>query len=250
MRRNFHGLNSTYNGLQISVDKRFSSGFSILASYTWAKSIDYESLNDGIGGYAASLPTNFFLTRGPADQNIPQRFVTSFVWELPGPKDATPLLEAFARDWRLSGIMTFHSGRPFNVAATGDPLAGVDFAARADLVGVGYPVLDPGRSKAEKIDAYFDKNRVANAAPNTVGTLGRNALVGPGMANIDVALAKRLRFPFLGEAGAAELRAEAFNALNRTNFGNPVTGLTNANLGRLTTAFPPRIVQLAVKILF
>jgi outer membrane receptor protein involved in Fe transport len=250
MRRNFHGLNSTYNGLQISVDKRFSSGFSILSFYSWSKSIDYESINDGIGGYAGSLPTNFFLTRGPADQNVPHRFVTSFVWELPGPPGASPLVKLLARNWRLSGILAFQSGRPFNVAATGDPLAGVDFTARANLAGTGYPVLDPGRSKAARIDAYFDKNRFVNAAPNTVGTLGRNVLLGPGSSNVDVSLSKGLRFPFLGEAGAGELRLESFNVFNRTNFGNPVTGITNVNFGRLTTAGSPRIVQLAVKILF
>ena len=250
MRRNFHGLNSIYNGLQISVDKRFSSGFSILSFYTWSKTIDYESINDGIGGYAGSLPTNFFLTRGPADQNVPHRFVTSFVWELPGPAGASPLVKLLARNWRLSGILAFQSGRPFNVAATGDPLAGVDFTARANLAGTGYPVLDPGRSKAARIDAYFDKNRFVNAAPNTVGTLGRNVLLGPGSSNMDVSLSKGLRFPFLGEAGAGELRLESFNVFNRTNFGNPVTGLTNVNFGRLTSAGSPRIVQLAVKILF
>ncbi|MEK7405384.1 MAG: TonB-dependent receptor, partial [Acidobacteriota bacterium] len=249
LRRNFHGLNSSYNGLQVSVDKRFSHGFSILSSYTFSKSIDYESLNDGIGGYPGSFPYDFLLTRGPADQNVPQRSVTSFVWELPGPQVTSPV-KFLARDWRLSGIVTLQSGRPFNVAATGDPLAGVDFAARANLVGVGNPVLDPGRSKAAKIEAYFDKTRFANAAPNTVGTLGRNVLVGSGTANVDISLVKGLRFPFLGESGAGELRLEAFNLFNRTNFGNPVTGLTNSNFGRLTGAGSPRILQLAVKINF
>jgi hypothetical protein len=75
-------------------------------------------------------------------------------------------------------------------------------------------------------------------------------LEGPGNATVDTSLVKGLRFPFLGEAGAGELRLEAFNVFNRTNFGNPVTGLTNANFGRLTSAGSPRIVQLAVKIVF
>jgi hypothetical protein len=249
-RRNFHGLNSIYNALQISVDKRFSRGFSVMSSYTWSKNLDYESFNDGIGGYAASLPWNFFLTRGPADQNTPQRFVTSFVWHLPGPQVSSPVVKGLARDWRLSGIMTFQSGWPFNVAATGDPLAGVDFAARANLIGAGNPVLDSGRSKGAKIEAYFDKSRFANADPGSVGTLGRNVLEGPGIANVDASLVKGLRFPFMGEAGVGELRLEAFNVFNRTNFGTPVTGLTNSNFGRLTSASAPRIVQLAVKIIF
>ncbi len=235
--RNFHGLNSTYNGL-------------ILSFYTWSKTLDYESINDGIGGYAASLPTNFLLTRGPADQNVPQRFVTSFVWDLPVPRGGSPIVKLLVENWRLSSILTFQSGRPFTVPATGDPLAGVDFAARANLIGAGNPVLDTGRSKAEKIEAYFDKTRFATAGPGTVGTLGRNALVGPGSSNVDASLIKRLRLPFLGETGAGELRLEGFNVFNRTNFGNPVTGLTNSNFGRLTTASAPRILQIAVKILF
>ncbi|MBI4472322.1 MAG: hypothetical protein HY646_06615 [Acidobacteria bacterium] len=111
-------------------------------------------------------------------------------------------------------------------------------------------MLDPGRSKGAKIEAYFDKTRFGNAAPGTVGTLRRNMLVGPGTSNVDVALVKGLRFPFLGEPGAGELRLEAFNLFNRTNFGNPVTGLTNPNFGRLTSAGAPRILQLAVKIIF
>ncbi len=249
IQRFFHGLNSSYHGLQVSVDKRFSHGFSILGSYTWSKSLDYESVNDGIGGFSASYPTNFFLWRGPANANVPQRFVTSFVWDIPGPQTQSQALKLLAKNWRLSGILTFQSGLPFDIAATGDPLAGIS-GARADLIGSGNPVLDAGRSKGQKIAAYFDPARFRNAGPDSVGTLGRNALEGPGTSNVDVSLAKGLKLPFLGEAGAAELRLEAFNLFNRTNFSNPVTGLTNPLFGHLTAAGDPRILQRAVKILF
>jgi hypothetical protein len=68
-RRNFHGLNSIYNGLRgQAVQPRIQHSEFLYPS----KKLEYESFNDGIGGYAASLPTNFFLTRGPADQNTPQ----------------------------------------------------------------------------------------------------------------------------------------------------------------------------------
>lgn len=247
--RFFHGLNSTYNGLQISVDKRFSHGFSILSSYAWSKSLDYESINDGIGGFSDSYPFNFFLSRGPADQNVPQRFVTSFVWELPGPQLNSLVAKFLARDWRLSGILTFQSGVPFGVGSEGDPMAGID-NARADLIGAGNPVLSAGRTKGDRIHQYFDPSRFRNAGPNSVGTLGRNALEGPGFSNVDISLSKGLRFPFLGEAGGGELRIEAFNLFNRTNFGLPVTGLSNPNFGQLTSAGDPRILQFAVKIIF
>ena len=247
--RFMHGLGSRYNALQVSVDKRFSRGFSILASYAWSKSLDYESVNDGINGFASSYPFNFSAWRGPANANVPERFVTSFVWDLPGPRTASPVARILARDWRLSGIVTFQSGVPFDVAATGDPLAGIP-GARADLVGAGNPVLDAGRSKAQRILAYFDTTRFRNTTPNSIGTLGRNSLEGPGTNNVDISPMKGLKIPPLGEAGMAQLRMEAFNLFNRTNFGNPVTGLTNSSFGQLTSAGAPRIMQFALKIVF
>ena len=250
LRRDFFGLNSAYNGLQISLDKRFSHGFSVLGSYTWSKFLAYESVNDGIAGYPATYPYDFSMKRGAANQNVPQRFVTSFVWELPAPPSASPVVKYVAGNWRLSGILTFQSGLPFTVGAVGDVLAGVDFANTANLIGAGNPVLDAGRSKGAKILQYFDPTRFANPGPNTIGNLGRNALEGPGSANVDMSLAKGLRFPFLGEAGASELRLETFNTLNRANFGNPVSSMTNSNFGRLTAAGAPRILQMAVKIIF
>jgi outer membrane receptor protein involved in Fe transport len=246
--RDINGLNSVSNALQVSINKRFSHGFSVLSSYTWSKSIDLESVNDGIGGYAASYPFNFSLWRGPSNQNIPHRFVTSFVWQLPGPK-ASGLAKYMLGDWRLSGILTLQSGVPFDVLAVGDPLAGIP-GDRANLSGVGNPVLDPSRSKNAKIQQYFDVSRFTNAGPGMIGTLGRNVMEGPGLSNLDASLVKAVRLPFLGEGGLTELRLESFNALNRTNFNNPVTGLTNPRFGQLTSAADPRILQMAVKIIF
>jgi hypothetical protein len=148
----------------------------------------------------------------------------------------------------LSGIITLQAGRPFNVGASNNPTAGAG-SARADLVGAGYPVLDPGRPKGEVIAAYFDKTRFANPAPNTFGTLGRNILRGPGFANADLSLAKGWRLPFLGEGGRIEYRFEAFNAWNATHLGNPITGITNPNFGKITgTDGNPRILQMALKV--
>jgi hypothetical protein len=231
------------------VDKRFSHGLSILGSYTWSKSLDLESVNDGIGGFASSYPFNFNLWRGPANANVPQRFVTSFVWDLPAPAFSARAARYMLRDWKLSGILTFQSGLPFTIGAVGDPLAGIP-GDTANLVGSGNPVLDASRSKGEKVLAYFDKSRFANPGPGMIGTLGRNALEGPGTSNVDMSLAKVLPIRYLGEAGRAELRLEGFNVFNRTNFNNPVTGLTNSKFGQLTSAGDPRILQMAIKIAF
>jgi hypothetical protein len=132
--------------------------------------------------------------------------------------------------------------------ASNNPTAGAG-SARADLVGTGYPVLDPGRSKSQRLDAYFDKARFVNPAPNTFGTLGRNILIGPGYANIDTSLAKGWTLPFFHEAVHIEYRFEAFNLLNATHLGNPTTGLTNPNFAKITsTDGDPRILQMALKV--
>jgi hypothetical protein len=124
--------------------------------------------------------------------------VNSFVWDLPGVKDH-PVANAVLGNWRLSGITTLQSGRPFSVGSSNNPTAGAG-GARADLVGEGYPVLDSGRSKGERLNAYFDKTRFVNASPNTFGTLGRNALFGPGFANVDISLTKS--WPLIALVGA------------------------------------------------
>jgi len=247
--RFFHGLNASYNSLQVSVDKRYSKGFTVLASYTWSKALDYQSRNQAAQDAPFSNPFNFFLGHGPTTGDRRHRFVGSYVWDLPGLNRGV-VAKALTRDWKFSGILTLQSGRFFTIAATGDPLAGIA-GARVDLLGSGNPVLPSDRPKGEKIDKYFDTTRFANPAPNTLGTLGRNILEGPGFSNFDISMVKGFRLPMLGESGLGQFRFEAFNLFNRTNFGLPNTGITNSNFGKLTgTDGDPRILQLALKFSF
>jgi hypothetical protein len=242
-----HGLNSNYHALQVSVDKRYSKGFTINGAYTWSRNLDYNSRNGFGGSRGINNPFNFFFSRGNSDLNRTHRFVASFVWDLPKYKDK-PVVDAFLGNWRFSGITTLQSGRPFSIGASNNPTAGAG-SARADLVAGDYPVLDTGRSKGERLDKYFDTTRFVNPAPNTFGTLGRNILFGPGFANIDASLAKGWRLPFLKEQGLIEYRFEAFNVTNATHMGNPITGLTNPNFGKITgTDGDPRILQMALKV--
>lgn len=242
-----HGHNASYHSMQIAVDKRYSRNFTVNASYTWAKNLDYTSRNGFGGSRGINNPFNFFFSRGNSDLTRTHRFVASFVWDLPALKESAPVTRAVLGGWRVSGIATLQSGRPFSIGASNNPTAGAG-SARVDLVGTGYPVLDPNRSKGEKLNAYFDTKRFVNPAPNTFGTLGRNILFGPGFANYDVSMMKSWHLP-LGEAGLLEYRFEAFNVANATHLGNPVTGLTNSNFGKITaTDGDPRILQMALKV--
>ena len=247
--RMMFGLNSSYNALQVSLNKRYSSGFTILSSYTWSKTLDYHSSNGFGGGLGVSNPFDFFAIRGLADQDRPHRLVNSFVWDIPGASNGPAAVKAITSDWRIGSILTFQSGRPFDVRSAGDPVAGAG-RARADLVGSGSPGLDSGRSKGAKIAQYFDTSRFQNAVPGTYGTLGRNTLRGPGFANVDFSLMRTWPMPF-GEAGRGEFRFEAFNLFNRTNMALPNRSITNSAFGRITsTDGDPRILQFALKFFF
>ena len=241
-----HGLNSTYHALQLSLDKRYGQGVAVGANYTWSKNLDYHSRNGFGGSRGITNPFNFFFSRGNSELARTHRFVNSFVWDLP--KLEQPVANAILGNWRFSGIVTLQSGRPFNIGASNNSIAGAG-SARADLIGEGYPVLDPGRPKGERLAAYFDTTRFANPAPNTYGTLGRNSLFGPGYANVDLSIAKGWVLPFLGDQGLFEYRFEAFNLFNATHMANPVTGLTNPNFGKIiSTDGDPRILQMALKV--
>jgi hypothetical protein len=204
-------------------------------------------------------PFNFFFRRGPSDQNVPQRFVASFVWNLPNvPNQAPRAAKAVLRDWRLSGIVTLQSGLPFTVpSGINSPAIGTSTlgapgstVAYADLIGAGNPVLHAS-SRGAEVAEYFDTTRFANPAPGTYGTLGKNALQGPGYANVDASLVRDFPLRFLGEAGRFELRLEAFNLFNRPNFGQPDTGLTSSTFGQLiSTIGNARLLQVALKIVF
>ena len=243
-----HGLNSTYHALQLSLDKRYSHGVTVSTTYTWSKNLDYDSTQRIRRQPRHQQSVQFLLLarqlRPDADAPVCQFVRVGPAQAAKGSKAANAILG----NWRFSAISTLQSGRPFSVGASNNPMAGAG-TARADLVGTGYPVLDPGRPKGEKLEAYFDKTRFANPAPNTFGTLGRNILFGPGFFNVDMSLAKGWRLSFLGEAGRFEYRFEAFNLFNATHLANPVTGLTNPNFGKITsTDGDPRILQMALKV--
>ncbi|HET8550477.1 MAG TPA: TonB-dependent receptor, partial [Bryobacteraceae bacterium] len=116
---------------------------------------------------------------------------------------------------------------------------------RADLIG--NPFLDTGRPRAELIARYFNTAAFATNAPGTFGNVGRNIMHGPGNATLDLGLVKM--FP-IRESLRLQFRGEAFNALNRVNLGNPNTNASSEQFGQITSAGAPRVLQLALKLVF
>ncbi|HUJ20998.1 MAG TPA: carboxypeptidase regulatory-like domain-containing protein [Bryobacteraceae bacterium] len=246
----FAGLNQSYNSLQVSLNKRFLHGISNLLSYTWSKNLDYMSSNYEATSNVIPDPFDFFRFRGPSDFDHRQRLVDSFVWQIPDAGRAmhSPLASAILRDWQAGGIITLQSGSPFFIYSGNDPVAGAGFAG-ADLIGDAH--LSTSRSRGAQIAEYFNTSAVVEAAPGTWGTLGRNALVGPGYANVDFSVSRDIRLPFLGDAGKFTFRAEFFNLFNRPQLSNPGGNIGASDFGVITsTAADARILQFSLKVGF
>ena len=254
----FAGLNQTYNSFQVSLNKRFRRGLSNQLGYTFSKNIDYMSSNYEATSNTISDPFDFFRFRGPSDFDHRQRLVDSFVWQIPdaGHAAGSQLASAILGHWQAGGIVTLQSGSPFSIYSTDDAVAGAG-TANADVIG--QVQLPSSRSRGVRIAEYFNTSAVTQAAPGTYGTLGRNALVGPGLANVDFSMSRAFPLRQLGEAGGVIFRAEFFNLFNRVNLDNP--GDPNlANPGNLigtdsfgmitATATAPRILQFSLKVTF
>jgi hypothetical protein len=267
---NFMGNNSRYHSLQTRLERRFSNGLTMNASYTWSHYIDLASDFSGEG------PQDFYnrkLAYGNDDFDLRHNFVFSSLYQLPfGPsrrylKFHGPLGKLL-QGWDLDGIVRFHSGFPYNL--------GVD----TDVANVGargnfqHPSLIPGKnpnSGPRTTDEWFNIYAFAKCNDKTVfgastpqycfGTVGRNTMIGPGFKNFDISLHKTTQ---ISERHAIQFRAEFFNAFNNVNFANPnatFTDLvTDKNTGKTTftnnvgtisgTANNSREIQFALKYIF
>jgi hypothetical protein len=238
--------NSNYNSLQISANKRFHHGLTVLANYTWSKSID-----EGSGdGSAPANPFNIRAERGVSDFDIPQRFVASFIWDLPRVTTHGALIRQIASGWEVNGIFTAQSGSPFSVTSGVDNSQSGVNADRANVVGS--PSLSGSRSESQVLHQYFNTAAFTVNTLGTFGNSGRNILVGPGVVNLDFGAIKNFN---ITERYKVQFRAESFNLANHPNFANPNGNVSSTTFGTITAtaataAGSPRVLQLALKLIF
>ncbi|MBA2705627.1 MAG: TonB-dependent receptor, partial [Blastocatellia bacterium] len=279
---------SAYNSLQMSLTRRLSKGLQLLASYTYAKSIDNASGQAEID--TSTILGNQFddrANRGVSDFDRTHRFVLSYLWDLPRPAFAarSNAGRLLLSGWQVAGIITAMSGQPFDIV---DSNAGsFYFGANS---GLSRPSWAPGATRTTATSnvppGYFfnpfafvrpvvqngqlipssNGTAVAGAQGTDIGNVGRNVLRGPRQSNVDFSVIRR--FP-LGEAKSVEFRAEFFNLFNRVNFDNPVSNLNavpssgiNQNTGQIipgnagdfgrinSTSNNPRLIQFALKLNF
>ncbi len=266
--------NSTYHGMEVSVEKRYSRGLSFRGSYTFSKSLDesQEHLASGGTGSFTQNPRNLLGERhGPSDFDTRHRVVFSYVYELPFGRGRSYVAQGpmshLIGGWRLSGVANLRSGRPFTIKAgsnstlLGGPRGGGLVSAFADCLADG----SLAGSSSQSIDKWYDTTdySVPTAANPTkldskgnpviegrLGNCGRNTVRGPDYVNFDFALGRS--FEYFGEGRHLEFRWEMFNVFNTPQFGFPGTDVSSTgSAGRITSlAGDARLMQFAMKFVF
>lgn len=259
------GANANYNSLALKATRRFSRGLSIIGSYTWSKSIDNTS-GIRVQGFDTLFPQNSYCLaceRALSAFDVRHRFVTSVLYDLPVGKGRAltvnnTFLNGIIGDWQTGGILTLQTGVPGNVG-----IGGVDNAGsanpgydRPNATGTS-PYLDnPVPSRYLSLNAFYE------APAGQFGNLGRNAIQGPGVFNIDFEVHKEFHM-FYKENHVLQFRFEAFNVLNHPNWGMPSLNILagsaqpgmpstapHTGFGVITNAATMRQIQLGLKYSF
>jgi Carboxypeptidase regulatory-like domain/TonB-dependent Receptor Plug Domain len=238
---------STYNSIQLKLNKRWSNGIWLLSAFTYSK-----AYNDQPEICCASPwppdSYNIHAERGPADYDERYRSVTSFAWDLPFGKgrrflDTEGVLNGIFGGWQFGGIVTIAAGFPFSPAISQDTSNSGTFGQlRPDLIG-NPTVANPSPAQ------WYNPAAYATPAEFTFGNAGRNSLVGPGTRNADLYVRKEFK---LGNRTRLEVRVEAFNAFNHPNFGLPDNYIDDGeSAGTITsTSLHQRQIQFGARLAF
>ena len=248
---------SNYNSLQMKLEKRYNNGLYLLNSFTWSKAIDNAAGHLEVFNGDNSRVNYYDLKneKGLGSYNQPFNNTSTVVYELPYGKgrrwgsQANPILGMVLGNWRTSLINTMGSGLPVNLTygpASRFSVSGLP-SYRPNLLGA--PLAAEGQ---RNIDNYFNKDNIVSIGdalnPNPFGNAGRNIARSYALYQADFGLHKD--FPLLSEKRHVEFRSEFFNVLNKTNFQGPNSTRTSSAFGTIRSAFPARIIQFALKIVF
>jgi hypothetical protein len=255
---------SVYYGVNVGVTRRLSNGFQAQVAYTYSKSSDDGA--SALGGTDFSTEgggSRYLFTKdtGLSPFDLRHSFVGNIAYTLPFAADATGAKALFAKGWNASVLVRLRSGYPLSA------LSGVDTGGQGQGWAPDYANLKPGANSnpvygggAQPCTSnpafvcWFDPTSFSFPALGYTGNVKRNTIQGPGQATVDVNFNKTLEF---ARGRSLQVRLEAFNLLNRVNFGVPSgtifnpDGSYNANAGRITTTqTSARQIQLGLRMVF
>lgn len=241
--------NSNYHSLQVSATHRFTGASQIQLAYTWSKNLtDNQSDRSNAPMDAYNIPAEY--SRAFLDR----RHITTvnYVYELPWFDKQRGFTGKVLGGWQVSGIGTYQTGLPLTPTYAGFDPAGIGFLNGLSPAG-GRPFVlgDPNTNAPNTFDQWFNITAFQRSNPPTspaiVGNAGRGVIHGPRTFRIDFTLTKNFQFT---ESMRLQLRAEAFNALNTTNFTSIQLAATSSTFGQVTGARDPRTMQFGVKFYF
>lgn len=244
---------SSYNSFQASLQHQEKYA-TFLVSYTKAKEIGNSS-----DDYDNTNPINPELSRGLNLANVPGYLAVSYQFQLPFYLflGNGPVARVFTAGWALNGITTFQTGSPVQIKETDDQsLAGANgtIIDEPNFSNNGSPLfLDKNprhcRMNQGNCEGYFNSNYFTREPLGHFGDSPPEFFTGPGSQDWDMALVKDT---VLHTTTSLEIRVEAYNVFNHANFGNPDGNFNDGpgSFGYVSSAGPPRVMQVAMKLLF
>jgi hypothetical protein len=252
--------NSSYNALQFDVMKRLSKGLQVRGNFTWSKNLDMNSAPTGAqsSNQAQMImnPNDPGMDWGRSALNVAAQSSISASYELPFGRGkalfggASGLAERFAGGWQLNGIATLLSGFPLT------PQDGSNNSGNGDTRNPDRPSLNPtftGPVETGNPNQWLNPHAFMLSPPGTWGNLGRGTYDGPGLAEVDLSLFKRIA---VTEKMNLQFRAEFFNVQNRPNFATPnlvmfSSGAVSPSAGLISsTVTSSRQIQFGLKLIF
>jgi hypothetical protein len=252
--------NSSYNGLDFTLERRFTNGLSFNLAWTWSKSIDNTAEELSVYGSNAfsQITNNQNAWRGLSDFNVPQHVVFSWVYELPFGRGKQFLSDGVASKllggFQVAGSYTYSAGRPFTAFDSANS-SSIDIGEETALPNViGAPVMPQTVtcwvyvSSNPGCNGISGTNAFSLPAPGFFGNSGRNTLQGPNLMDLDVSVSRTIA---IKERMRLQFRAEAFNLTNTVAFGLPNANVSGGSAGVITSlAADPRIMQFALRLSF
>jgi hypothetical protein len=238
--------NANYNAFEATLNHR-SHGLDLLASYTYAKSIDQSA-----GLPEPVNPVNPSLSRGLSAFDLRQNFVASFHYAFPQLSSKGPL-HAMEEGWAVAGIARFTTGLPVTLLNNNDTSLLGTIPNGINNNGVDTPQWS-GHSLSIDTNprdgaAVFDASQFSLPALGTMGNARRRFFSGPGMENLDATVSREFHL----RENSLEFRAEAFNVFNHAQFFGPATvegNISSGTFGQAVSAMPPRLMQIAMRVRF
>jgi len=241
--------NSNYHSMQVFGQRRFSGVSQINVSYTWS-----HNLTDNQTSTVSTAPQDIYNIRAEYGRALMDRrhiLSANYVYELPWYRHQKNFVGKVLGGWQASGIISYFTGLPMTVTSASYDPAGIGFIPAAIAGGRPLILCDPNSGGSRSVDQWFNtacfSPQTTTGIANVPGNAPRGAVDGPPTKRVDFTMSKNIRF---GETVNLQLRAEAFNVFNHTNFRGLSTARNSTTFGQVITFRDPRIMQFGIKLLF